>query len=95
MQKGSDCEIFADLVYFVLKFPKRVNCGHFYQFWRHDGQETGNAAVGKENVSLSILSQDSVVNGVCIISANTPARLAAPDVRPSRRTSQSQPTGGP
>jgi hypothetical protein len=30
MQKGSDCEIFADLVYFALNFPKRVNCSHFY-----------------------------------------------------------------
>jgi hypothetical protein len=30
MQKGSDCEIFIDLVYFALKFPKRVNCSHFY-----------------------------------------------------------------
>jgi hypothetical protein len=30
MQKGSDCEIFTDLVYFALKFPKRVNCSHFY-----------------------------------------------------------------
>jgi hypothetical protein len=30
MQKGSDCEIFADLVYFALKFPKRVNCSHFH-----------------------------------------------------------------
>jgi hypothetical protein len=31
MQKGSDCEIFADLVYFALKFQKRVNCSHFHQ----------------------------------------------------------------
>jgi hypothetical protein len=30
MQKWSDCEIFADLVYFALKFPKMVNCSHFY-----------------------------------------------------------------
>jgi hypothetical protein len=24
IQKGSDCEIFTDLVYFVLKFPKKL-----------------------------------------------------------------------
>jgi hypothetical protein len=30
MQKGLDCEIFADLVYFALKFRKRVNCSHFH-----------------------------------------------------------------
>jgi hypothetical protein len=30
MQKGSDCENFAGLVYFVLKFQKRVNCSHFH-----------------------------------------------------------------
>jgi hypothetical protein len=30
MQKGSDCEIFADLIYFALNFPERVNCSHFY-----------------------------------------------------------------
>jgi hypothetical protein len=29
MQKRSDCEIFANLVYFVLKFSKRVNYSHF------------------------------------------------------------------
>jgi hypothetical protein len=32
MQKGSDCEIFSDPVYFVLKFPKRVN----YSYFHHD-----------------------------------------------------------
>jgi hypothetical protein len=30
MQKGSDCEIFSDPVYFVLKFPKRVNYSYFH-----------------------------------------------------------------
>jgi hypothetical protein len=31
VQKGLDCEIFADLVYFALKFLKRVNYSHFYK----------------------------------------------------------------
>jgi hypothetical protein len=35
MQKGLDCEIFVDLIYFVLKFPKRVNCSHFHERIRH------------------------------------------------------------
>jgi hypothetical protein len=30
MQKESDCEIFVDPVYFVLKFQQRVNFIHFY-----------------------------------------------------------------
>jgi hypothetical protein len=30
MQKGLDCEIFTDLIYFALKFSKRVNCNHFH-----------------------------------------------------------------
>jgi hypothetical protein len=34
MQKESDCEIFADLVYFALKFQKRVNCSHFHGILR-------------------------------------------------------------
>jgi hypothetical protein len=25
IQKGSDCEIFSDPIYFMLKFPKRIN----------------------------------------------------------------------
>jgi hypothetical protein len=29
VQKESDCEIFADLIYFALKFPKKINCTHF------------------------------------------------------------------
>jgi hypothetical protein len=31
IQKGSNCEIFADLIYFALNFPKKVNCSHFHQ----------------------------------------------------------------
>jgi hypothetical protein len=31
MQKRSDCENFVDLVYFALKFWKRVNYSHFYR----------------------------------------------------------------
>jgi hypothetical protein len=30
MQKGSDYDFFADLVYFALKFLKRINCSHFH-----------------------------------------------------------------
>jgi hypothetical protein len=29
-EKGSDCEIFTVLVYFALKFPKRINCSHIW-----------------------------------------------------------------
>jgi hypothetical protein len=32
MQKRSDCEIFSDLIYFALKFPKRVNYSYFHAF---------------------------------------------------------------
>jgi hypothetical protein len=40
MQKGSDCEIFPDLVYFMLKFPKRVNYSYFHQS-RRGGDRRG------------------------------------------------------
>jgi hypothetical protein len=31
MQKWSNCEIFVDLIYFALKFSKRVNYSHFHK----------------------------------------------------------------
>jgi hypothetical protein len=30
MQKGSDYKNFTDLIYFALKFPKKVNYSHFH-----------------------------------------------------------------
>jgi hypothetical protein len=30
MPKKSDCEFFADLIYFTLKFSKKVNYSHFH-----------------------------------------------------------------
>jgi hypothetical protein len=53
IQKGLDCEIFTDLIYYTLKVPKRVNCSHFHAIGHPTGP--GKASFCTSFFSFSII----------------------------------------